>query len=162
MNHVPRAVTLHHYGGTVEYPNILRLDDFSIQELRRMQKDDIELHGFKDIRHHAIIAPSGEIFLGRPFDVLGSHLRHKNQGNIGILVYGNFNIEHPTSHQIKSLCALLRFLELKFPTIELPKSLHGHLDFAQTLCPGNNLYAIINDIKFGIKSIYEEVNSHGV
>lgn len=147
-SHLPKMITIHHLGGTKEYPKLLRMDDFSENELRKIQREDIEVYGFKDIRFHAIIAPSGVCYLGRPFSFVGAHLYHKNPGNIGILMYGNFEVEKPTKEQINTLLDLLNYIELKYPSVNSRKNIFGHLDFANTLCPGKHMYDIIKKIKY--------------
>jgi hypothetical protein len=90
------------------------------------------------------------------FDIVGAHAKSNNTGNIGIMLIGNFEVEKPTKEQIASLKELLKYLQVKYPTLKLPSCLYGHKDFNYTDCPGTNLYPIVLDIKNGKIPIYEQ------
>jgi hypothetical protein len=58
-----------------------------------------------------------------------------NTGRLGILLFGNFNIEHPTSNQFSSTVSLIN--GLKGAGYGL-RYLSGHRDHNNTECPGDN------------------------
>ena len=46
-------------------------------------------HGWSDIGYHLIIQPTGEVENGRGLNIIGSHVKGHNTGNIGICLIGN-------------------------------------------------------------------------
>lgn len=116
----------------------------------------VQVTSNSDIGYHAVIAPDGEIYQGRPFDVVGAHTKNNNTGNIGIMIVGNFEVEKPSKEQIQSLKELIIFLKTIFPQLDIPKCIHGHKEFMMTDCPGKNLFPIIMDLKYGKMPLFDE------
>lgn len=153
--HFPDRVTIHHQGaGNPKTPVMSSFKGAS--SIKAIQLYHQKTNGWSDIAYQAIIAPNGDIYQGRPFDVVGSHVKSNNTGNIGIMLIGNFEVETPTKEQIVSLKKLLCYLKVKFPQLNIPKRLFGHKDFMSTDCPGKNLYPIVFNIKTGKDDIYEQ------
>lgn len=87
------------------------------------------------------------IVKGRPLNTTGAHTVGKNDKLIGIAIIGNFDIEKPTD-ELYGVCAELCYgVYLKFPWIN-PLNVHGHREFANKSCPGNN---------FNINNVIEKV-----
>jgi len=146
--HYPDKVTVHH----IEKPFKYGFKEFSsIRSIQRMYQDRLYA---KDMPFHVIISPIGNIYQGLPFDVLGNHVKSNNNGNIGIALIGNMEIEEPSQNQIKSLKQTLEFIKIKYPQLDLPRQLYGHKDFADVECPGQNLYSLIFAIKTMKETLY--------
>jgi hypothetical protein len=147
--HVPSKVIIHHYGFPEEKPNMHIMPLFKGHEsIRELQKEDIRDLGLIDIKFHYIIAPDGVIYEGRPSQYIGKHTPGQDNGGIGILVYGNFNVEIPTQTIRESLVWLLLHLRYKHG-MDLPKEVYGHRCKKLTTCPGHHLYAYIQKLKQG-------------
>jgi hypothetical protein len=116
----------------------------------------VQVTSNSDIGYHAVIAPDGTVYQGRPFDVVGAHVKNNNTGNIGIMVVGNFEVEKPTPEQIKTLKELIVLLKTVFIQLDIPKCIHGHKEFMMTDCPGKNLFPIVLDLKYGKIPLFEE------
>ena len=99
--------------------------------------------GMKDIGYHYIIDYSGFIHVGRDYQKVGAHCKGKNLNSIGICVTGNFEKEFPSLEQSDSLRALCVSLKILFPKT----TIEGHLENANTLCPGKNLMPYIKDLR---------------
>ena len=152
--HYPTRITIHHQGSGNSTDKVM--SSFKgTSSIKGIQVFHQKSRGYSCIGYHAIIAPNGDIYQGRPFDVVGAHVKSNNTGNIGIMLIGNFEVENPTKEQISSLKKLLCYLKVKFPQLNLPKRLFGHKDFMSTDCPGKNLYPIIFAIKTEKESLYE-------
>lgn len=155
--HYPTKITIHHQGASNEKP-LLKVQPLFKGEktIKSIQEYHQKTNTWCDLGYHAVISPNGDIYQGRPFDVVGSHVKSNNTGNIGIMLIGNFEVEQPTKEQLTSLKNLLQYLTLKFPQIKLPEHLYGHKEFMSTDCPGKNLYPIIFDMKTKKISWYNE------
>lgn len=154
--HFPDRITIHHQGSSSKEPLAHVMGFFKGgQTIKAIQEYHQKTNHWNDIGYAAIIAPNGDIYQGRPFDVVGSHVKSNNTGNIGIMLIGNMEVERPTKEQISSLKRLILYLKVKFPQIDIQKRLYGHKDFMNTDCPGKNLYPLVFAIKTGKESLYE-------
>jgi hypothetical protein len=148
--HVPTKVFFHHYGFPEDKPNANIGKTFKgAESIRDLQKENIEIDGLIDIKFHYIIAPNGLVYEGRPSQYMGKHVLGYDNGSIGVLVYGNFNVE-PLSFKIKeSIVGLLLHLRKKHITLNIPKEIYGHCCKKLTTCPGHNLYQYISKLRIG-------------
>lgn len=156
--HHPEKITFHHEGPDKGFEKIHRIPCFEgAASIRKIQKFHMYEQGMADIKYHYVIAPNGDIYEGRQPHYLGKHVNKNNRGNLGVLVIGNFNIETPTSQQISSVKKLCIHISFLFPNIDIPKCIGGHRDFdiEMETCPGDNLYNIISDIKYGIVPLFD-------
>jgi hypothetical protein len=125
----------------------------AIAELQAIQSFHQHGRGWIDIGYHFIIDGTGQIWEGRPFTVVGAHVKDKNDGNIGISLMGDFQKpknQHPTAAQFESLVALARWLSAAYniPT----ERILGHRDQEQTTCPGDILYARLGELRKDVAS----------
>jgi hypothetical protein len=109
---------------------------------------------WQDIGYNFLIDQEGNIYEGRAggLGVTGAH-SPPNYGTIGISLIGNFQEETPNPKAIESLKLLLARmsdywgLDLTW-TGDLQGSVVGHRHRQLTLCPGDNLYSILNQQAF--------------
>lgn len=129
-----------------------------------------EIRGWSDIGYNYLIAPDGMIFKGRDpgnleqDNVLGAHFCAYNSGTMGICVMGTYTETVPSAVAIASLKQLLNWklgkdsldpagfyphpLNASLPVIA------GHRDGCATECPGENLYNILNNIRYEVQEMY--------
>lgn len=125
-------------------------------------------NGWDDIGYNFVIAQNGQIFDGRDNqgvadedNIKGAHFCGKNNNTMGVCLLGNYETTQPTDATLSSLANLLAW---KFPkekispfdyfqhprntqnALYLP-ALGGHRDGCSTLCPGENIFSIIPEIK---------------
>lgn len=104
--------------------------------------------GWADIGYHFLIDGAGRVAEGRPANVLGAHAAEANNGNLGISLMGNFNVQHPSDAQMDSLERLAAYLALRY---EIPVAKAGHLEghnhHSETSCPGANLKSRLAEIR---------------
>lgn len=139
---VPERISVHH----TEAPQPMSRDG-AVSELRAIQRFHQHGRGWIDIAYHFLIDGSGRIWEGRPLSMVGSHVKDKNDGNVGISIMGDFSPRHekPTGAQLKSLIALTRWLS---ETYSIPaERIKGHRDQEQTSCPGQALYAHLDEVR---------------
>lgn len=108
--------------------------------------------GWQDIGYHFCVDDSGRIYEGVPPESRGTHTGGNNTGNIGISLYGNFEIngEFPTAKSQQSLVEMWSYLAFEFGVN--PDSLFGHRDYNPTACPGKNFYPELADLRDGIRN----------
>ena len=92
-----------------------------------------------DIGYHYVVDPTGKVWEGRPVTIQGAHVKDNNEHNLGVMVMGNFDSEHPTP---QALAALNAFLTDQMRRYRVPISrLHTHREIKPTACPGRYLQA---------------------
>jgi hypothetical protein len=95
--------------------------------------------GWADIGYHLIIDRSGTLWQGRAIRWQGAHVKNHNEGNIGVLVMGNFERQQPTAAQMKTLDRVLRDLMRTYRVSKSRVYTHREWPDAETACPGRNL-----------------------
>lgn len=108
--------------------------------------------GWKKFGYHILIAPNGEIVLGRHVGEIGAHTEGRNLASIGVCLIGNFDVEQMPSEQWISLKMVLAGLchLYKLP----PDKITFHRDYANKTCPGKLLSKekLINAISWTLKN----------
>lgn len=142
-------LTVHHSGGD-SFWGSSRGD--AAAEIRRIQRYHQNSKGWADIGYHYIIDRSGMVWQGRPLRYQGAHARGSaNNGNVGIVVLGNYLHQELTSAQRQSLEHLVTKLSDCF-TIP-PERVHTHREIlhGKTACPGPVLARCVNEIRTNLR-----------
>jgi hypothetical protein len=87
--------------------------------------------GWSDIGYHYVIMPSGRVYEGRGYGVIGAHCPGHN-AEPSVCIIGSYDAHTPTNEALRSLNWLSDELAVK--------KLKGHRDGFSTSCPGNALY----------------------
>lgn len=130
-----KFIVVHHVGNTNE--------DVSAREIHQWHLQN----GWCGIGYHYVIRKDGRIERGRPQKMVGAHAYHYNQDSIGICVVGEFEQNEPQPEQIDALTQLLSVLCDKYHLHVSEKTILGHRDLNVTLCPGQNLYSQLPEIR---------------
>ncbi|HEX2960960.1 MAG TPA: peptidoglycan recognition family protein [Ignavibacteriales bacterium] len=137
--HVPNRITIHHEG---EY---LSPDSSAAEKIKKTQvwgmgKD----RNWADIPYHFMIDAHGNIFEGRNVFTAGeTNTTYDPTGHLLITCLGNFEEQKVSEEQLKSLVDLLAYCCNKYNIS--PTTIKGHKDYADTLCPGKDLYKYLQD-----------------
>lgn len=140
---LPWRITLHHTDG--RYTSSLAQ---SLDEARFIQ--DFHQNGRKwsDIAYHYLVDPLGNVIEGRPLGTLGAHTLNNNEGNVGIVLLGEYHPpknDRTTAAQLEAVVSLGRFLVKRFGID--PASLKGHRDYKKTDCPGDLAYPKLDELR---------------
>ncbi|NNN04489.1 MAG: N-acetylmuramoyl-L-alanine amidase [Elusimicrobia bacterium] len=136
---LPWRITLHHSDG--RYTRTLQE---SLDEVHFIQDFHIHGRGWIDIAYHFAVDPLGNIIEGRPEGMLGAHTLDDNEGNVGIVLLGDYQPpvnDRPTAPQLAAVAALGRYLVARYGIF--PDALKGHRDYKVTDCPGDRAYATL-------------------
>lgn len=103
-------------------PNV----DVGVDEIRQWHLK----RGFSDIGYHYVIRRDGKVELGRPENLVGSHVQGHNSNSLGICLVGGTDARQKpqnnfTAEQWASLQTLLMRLTQKYPKARIL----GHRDF---------------------------------
>lgn len=136
-------ITVHHDGLP---PSRLATADQCASRIDLIRKGH-RSKGWGDIGYHFVVDPSGRIWQGRSLVWQGAHVKDCNEGNIGVLVLGNFEVDRPTSAQLSALEAHLAVLMELYRVP--PRSVLTHREWpgASTLCPGRNLQGKFGSVR---------------
>jgi hypothetical protein len=123
-------------------------------------------NGWNDVGYNFLIAQDGTIYEGRDGqkvmdgdNVLGAHFCGQNAGTMGICLLGDYMTAQPSTKSLESLVKLIAWKMKKEKLEPIGNTLHSasgrliqnisaHRDGScATSCPGNNLYAILEQIR---------------
>lgn len=132
---VPSKIFIHHSA-----------KDMSVEDVHRMHIEN----GWAGIGYHYYISKDGKIYKGRDENIIGAHIKEKNENTIGICLEGNFEEEYLLGKQESSLLELMTYIKLKYEITDVL----GHRDEGETMCPGENIK--ISGIENKLEKIIEE------
>jgi len=144
-HHVPNRLTIHH---TATVQNPARTIEAKMSGLQAFsQRDDSLASGkrkpaWADVPYHYYVAVDGAVAEGREWRYVGdTNTDYNPAGHLLVVLEGNFETDTLTLAQRRTLDAVIPALAHHF---RIAGSMLGaHRDFADTLCPGRNLYADI-------------------
>jgi hypothetical protein len=139
MDRADRAynrITVHHDGTTAFTTTsrdaaARRLEQIRQAHLRRPKEP------FGDIGYHYLIDPAGRVWQGRDTSWQGAHVAKQNEGNLGICMLGNYNLQQPNGAQRAALDRFVR-TQMSYYGIGI-NQVRTHRELAQTECPGSSL-----------------------
>jgi len=108
--------------------------------------------GWGDIGYHLVIDRSGVLWQGRSIRWQGAHVKNHNEGNIGVLVMGNFEEQKPTAAQIQTLRRVIVDLRRVYGVREGQLYTHREWPDADTLCPGRNLQPRVSTLRHQLRA----------
>ncbi|MBI5961254.1 MAG: N-acetylmuramoyl-L-alanine amidase [Chloroflexi bacterium] len=122
-----RTVVVHH-------SVIYKTDDPTT--MQEIQTEHLDLRKWADVGYHFGVGVSGQVFEGRSLGARGTHVEQFNSGSVGVVFFGNFEIQAPTQPQIDQGRRLIDWLALRLELTHLA----GHGEFNDfTDCPGDNM-----------------------
>uniref|UniRef100_A0A1B6MPG0 Peptidoglycan-recognition protein n=2 Tax=Graphocephala atropunctata TaxID=36148 RepID=A0A1B6MPG0_9HEMI len=95
-----------------------------------------------DIAYNFLVAPTGEVFEGRGWGVVGASAPKYNNKSVGICLIGSYERESPPEAQLAATQELIAS-GVKQARIQTLYKLIGHRQVHNTDCPGDKLYRII-------------------
>jgi hypothetical protein len=100
--------------------------------------------GWPDIAYHLIVGRDGNVYEGRPLSAVGdTATEYDPTGHLLIVLEGDFDVITPTPDQLERIAELVAWASVRF---DVPvDEIGGHRDYAATPCPGDSLYARIED-----------------
>jgi hypothetical protein len=141
--HVPTRLTIHHTGEP-QAPN--RTIEQKLRGLQAFsQRDDSLSSGKKkpawaDVPYHFYLATDGSIGEGRDWHYSGdTNTSYDPTGHLLLVIEGSFDRDTLTTAQRRTLDIVVPALAKRFNIP--PERLASHKDFAETSCPGKNVYA---------------------
>jgi hypothetical protein len=130
-----RNITIHHDALTPFYAT----DAASTQARIELIRSSHRQKNWADIGYHFAIDRSGRVYEARSIRFQGAHVKDHNEGNIGILCLGNFEVQWPSEQQLNALAVHARTLRRKYNVPANAVVTHREWRGAQTLCPGGRL-----------------------
>ena len=141
---LPRYITIHHDGmtsftSTSKSSAAARLETIRKAHLRR------DGGRWGDIGYHYAIDPAGRLWEGRSLRWQGAHVKAKNEGNIGVVILGNYERQSLNRAQSAAIESTLRLLMKKY---NVPVSrVRTHQEWAATACPGKSLHRLMESLR---------------
>lgn len=148
--HQISKITIHHSG------EVFGEEKNMIQYLRNLQSWSRSEKKWMDIPYHFMIDLKGNIYEARPINYPGdTNTDYDVTGHALICVVGNYEIQKISAKQLSSITKLTVFLKQKY-SVAL-SDIKAHKDYAETLCPGKDIYNYFQDGSL-IKMVKAELN----
>ncbi len=133
-----KYITIHHGGVEFKEGTDVRAHIRQLQDWSRSEKHWI------DIPYHFMIDLQGNIYEARPLNYPGdTNTTYNPRGHALIEVMGNYEVQTLKPVQLDALVHLSAFLAKTFAVDT--SDIRGHKDYAETLCPGKDLYRYLQD-----------------
>lgn len=138
--HTIRRLTVHHSAGaatdTTQGP----------AHLRGYQAFHVDDRGWPDIAYHVGVDRAGVVYRLRDWDTAGdTGTDYDPTGHFLLLLDGNFDAHDPSEAQLTAAARVLAWASGHF-AVGLD-TVSGHRDHASTACPGDALYARLDDLR---------------
>jgi N-acetylmuramoyl-L-alanine amidase len=136
--HTISRITLHHQG--VAFPR----ERDPQQYLRDLQSWSRATKAWIDVPYHYIIDLDGRVYEGRDIRFASdTNTSYDPLGHALIEVVGNFEEVEPSAAQLEAVANLMALLAVRY---SVPvENIRGHRDYADTECPGKNLYRYLEN-----------------
>lgn len=113
-----------------------------IEEMRAIQRHHQRGQGWNDIGYNYVIMPSGRVYEGRGYDVVGAHTKGHNTHTIGVSFAGNYETTKPNARQLLAYRLLVARLRRRGARITRITG-HRFMPDQSTACPGKHLVAAL-------------------
>ena len=141
MGRVSR-ITVHHDGMT---PFMSTSSSSAAQRLESIRNAHVSGNGWADIGYHYVVDPAGRVWEARSTTLQGAHVKDNNEGNIGVMVMGNYEQQVPTSAASKSLDDFVASLMHRYQ-VGVGR-VFTHREIRPTACPGVNLQRVMESTR---------------
>lgn len=136
--HEISKITIHH--GGEDTPRDIDPVSF-VRELQRWSRQE---KGWMDIPYHFMIDFDGRVYEARPLQYPGdTNTRYDPAGHALICVIGNYENQMISPEQLDAVVQLSAHLAWRYAVAV--EEIRGHRDYAETLCPGRDLYRYLQD-----------------
>lgn len=139
-SHSIRQLTVHHSAAaatdTTQGPG----------HLRGYQAFHVDDRGWPDIAYHVAVDRAGVVYRLRDWDTVGdTGTDYDPAGHFLLLLDGNFDAHDVTKEQLEAAARVLAWAAAHFD-VGL-ETVSGHRDHASTACPGDALYARLDELR---------------
>lgn len=123
------------------YETDMRSAAARLESIRRYHRDSL---GWGDIGYHYAIDRAGRVYECRSLTHQGAHVKNYNEGNIGVMLMGNFDQQVPSNAQVDALSHHLSWLMRRHDVPISRIRTHREWEGARTACPGSSLQVFMN------------------
>lgn len=134
-------ITLHHTGNK---PFRATAPHFVAQEISNIQGAHLSQH-YGDIAYHLVVDYAGRVWEGRSLAYEGAHTLNANEGNIGVMLLGNFEKQDPSAAQLATQANLVALLRRQYRI--RASRVYAHRELSPTVCPGARLYPHVTQLR---------------
>ena len=145
VEHVIRQLTVHHSA-------VVLGDNRHTPARLRQHQQHHQSQGWPDIAYHLGVDRRGHVYDLRPAGFRGdTFTSYDPTGHFLVLAEGNFDSEQPTDAQLEGVARAFAWGVGAFQVAAA--TLTGHRDHAGTSCPGDALYARIEDLRARVEEL---------
>jgi hypothetical protein len=137
--HRIRRITVHHSA-------VVLGDNRLAPERLRDHQAAHQSRGWPDIAYHLLIDRNGNVYEGRPRRAVGdTATNYDPRGHLQVMCEGHFGRQAPSVAQVSALVDVLAWGVERYGLAV--RTIRGHLDHADTACPGPGLYRRLGEVR---------------
>jgi hypothetical protein len=149
--HRIRRITVHHSA-------VVFVDNRLAPARLRDHQAAHQSRGWPDIAYHLLIDRNGNVYEGRPRWAVGdTATNYDPRGHLQVMCEGHFGKQRPSDAQVSALVDVLAWGVERYGVAV--RTIRGHLDHADTACPGARLYGRLDDVR---RRVRDRLGSGGV
>ena len=134
--HRIKRITVHH-SAVILRDNTKAPAHFRSHQLAHQRR------GWPDIAYHLLIDRNGNVYEGRPISAVGdTATNYDPTGHLLVMCEGSFGVQRPSAAQVRGLVDVLAWGCERYSVP--PRTIAGHLEYADTSCPGASLQRLIS------------------
>ncbi|MEL7471998.1 MAG: peptidoglycan recognition family protein [Planctomycetota bacterium] len=135
-------ITVHHDGMNA-FTSVVQAN--AMRRIESIRRAHVGSEQWADIGYHYVIDPAGRVYEARPVSIQGAHVKYNNEGNLGVMMLGNFNKQRPSPAALASLDAFVTS-QARIHGVSA-SSVYTHQELRPTACPGRNLQRHMDDAR---------------
>jgi hypothetical protein len=151
QRHRIRRITVHHSA-------VVLTDNRLAPDRLRDHQAAHQSRGWPDIAYHLLIDRNGNVYEGRPRWAVGdTATNYDPRGHLQVMCEGHFGRQRPSPAQVSALVDVLAWGVDRYGAGV--RTIRGHLDHADTACPGAHLYGRLGEVR---RRVRERLAAGGV
>jgi peptidoglycan recognition protein len=137
-------VVVHHFASP-DVP-ITATAPTEVAAMRSVERHHAVTNEWAGIGYNFVVFRSGRLYEGRGWGRAGAHTAGRNSSSVGIACAWDGR-KHPVSPMAATAIRGLIAQGIKLGRIRERFDLHGHRDYAQTACPGPEIYGMLDSLR---------------
>jgi hypothetical protein len=139
---------------TVHHSAVVLRDNRIAPERFRDHQAAHQNRGWPDIAYHLLIDRNGNVYEGRPRWAIGdTSTNYDPRGHLLVMCEGNFERQRPSAAQLDALVDVLAWAVERYGVGV--RTIRGHLEYADTACPGEALQARLGSVRRRVRQRLE-------
>lgn len=119
---------------------------YEARQVRAIEDHHVDVNGWRGIGYNFVVTLNGRIFVGRGWGRVGAHTAGRNSTSVGIALLMHSGRQDVTPAALEAARWLIEEGVRQTWIAAMPR-VTGHRDWAETECPGDRLYVVLDQLR---------------